>query len=159
MDYVVGPWLRTVDPMESTIPPISELVLVSRLVSIPADHLGPVLGSIDLAVDLGDAGSLVLTEPFALAPGGLPTWRTRGRLHARAGLVRSTRVEVAVTTWSGRASQLWVVPTSTSPHRWGRRRLRRYFELAHLAADALEHRLRQLGRAVAEPHEDLATAA
>ena len=91
-------------------------------------------------IPLGDAGALEVTEPFQPDPG------TRGRLAcsrsspAAPAYGARTRVEIALSAWAGRASELVVRPVSRSPHHWGQRRLGRYRRLAPLLADEIVRR-------------------
>jgi hypothetical protein len=84
---------------------------------------------------VGTEGAFTIDNPFELVasyPG--PTWRAQGRLFAR-GSRAVARVEIEVAAWSGEATELTVRPVARHPERWGRRRLRRYFSLAHDSAD------------------------
>ena len=84
---------------------------------------------------VGSEGALTIDRPFHLVasyPG--PTWRAEGRLFAR-GSRAVARVELEVAAWSPEATELTVRPIARHPERWGRRRLRRYFGLAHDSAD------------------------
>ncbi len=131
---------------------IGDLVTVSRLVTVPIDKVGTVLGDGPawpgpLALDLGDAGTLELTDPFTQEPREATTWRAEARLRGRGlRLARYTRVQLEVSAWSEGASQLVMRPVARSPHTWGSRRLRQYFDLSHQAADQLELGLRRLVR-------------
>jgi hypothetical protein len=65
----------------------------------------------------------------------LPTWLGSARLlTSRHRLV--ARVELEVSIWSHDATSLILRPVARNPARWGSRRLRHYFALAHLGADA-----------------------
>jgi hypothetical protein len=87
----------------------------------------------------GSRSALVIESPFEPAVG---EWRAYGRL-VNAGWAppRDERVELVISAWSETAAELRVVPHSTHFRRWGARRLRRWFRLAHEAADALAERL------------------
>ena len=90
--------------------------------------------------------ALRLDEPFrAVRDSWYPRWRATAALldeHGRA----ATTVELEVGAWSADASRLQLRPTSRHPERWSRRRLRRYFALAHLAADQTASALGELTR-------------
>ncbi len=90
-------------------------------------------------VSLGRRGSLRLDEPFEhRGPEDAGTWETRGRVTGRGPrIARFSRVEVVIAPWSTDAAQLRVLPRSRFLARWGERRQRRYFDLAHAAADRL----------------------
>jgi hypothetical protein len=84
---------------------------------------------------IGSDGALTIDTPFRLvssSPG--PLWRASGRLFSR-GPRAVARVELEVSAWSGNATELTVRPVSRHPERWGARRLRQYFSLAHDGAD------------------------
>ena len=138
-------------------PQLSTLVVVSRLIKVPIDDIGPALGG-DGAVGRGTApialdgaGSLVLTTPFTWAE-RTRTWRGQGRLYGRGlRLTRFTRVEIEVTAWSRQASDVSLRPVARSPHTWGLRRLRRYLDLAHRAAEVLDRALARPAGVPAEP--------
>jgi hypothetical protein len=98
-------------------------------------------GLADLA--LGERGRLTVSAPLRRTGGSHPTWHGRGRLHGRGPrIARSTPVELELRAWSATSVELRLRPTSRAPWRWGRRRARRYFDLAHLAADQLAAGLR-----------------
>lgn len=88
---------------------------------------------------LGDCGTLRLDGRFDRGSRDLgDLWTARGRVVGRGPrLVLFSRVDVLVTPWSTDACELRVVPCSRSLHRWGARRLHRYWRLAHAAADLL----------------------
>jgi hypothetical protein len=84
---------------------------------------------------VGSDGALTIDTPFRLASSyPTPSWRATGRLFAQ-GSRAIARVELEVAAWSNTASELTVRPIARRPERWGRRRLRRYFALAHDSAD------------------------
>jgi hypothetical protein len=63
----------------------------------------------------------------------------RGRLvSAGPRLPRCARVDIEISATSSRTVELLVRPRSRHIHRWGTRRQRRYFRLAHAAADHLQ---------------------
>ena len=84
---------------------------------------------------VGREGALTIDQPFHLvASYPRTTWRAEGRLFG--GSTRAVaRVELEVAAWSGEATELTLRPIARHPERWGRRRLRRYFALAHESAD------------------------
>jgi hypothetical protein len=84
---------------------------------------------------VGTEGALTIDTPFRLIVSyPAPSWRATGRLFAQ-GSRAVARVELEVAAWSTDASELTVRPVARHPERWGRRRLRRYFALAHEGAD------------------------
>jgi len=91
-------------------------------------------------IALADDAVLRLEEPFGVA---FPvfgvdgaSWATRASIRTPRGRVLE-RVELELNIWDEHASELLVRPCARAPHRWRAHRLRRYFRLAHLAADAL----------------------
>lgn len=148
-------WVAPPDPTRRAT--IGDLVVVTRLITVDMDRLGFALAGATAppmppAIPLGDAGALVVTEPFRRVDGTRAAWRASGRLYGRGPrLARYTRVELEVSAWSDKASELVLRPVNRSPHHWGLRGLRRYTALAHLAADELERRLRHPLRARVEP--------
>jgi MFS family permease len=91
------------------------------------------------SVSLGACGALRLDGRIDPSSGGTrDQWSACGRVVGRGPrLVRFSRIDVVITPWSSDACELRVVPRSRFVHRWGERRLRRYWRLAHAAADAL----------------------
>ncbi len=84
---------------------------------------------------IGTEGALTIDTPFRLtASYPAPAWRATGRLFAR-GSRAVAGVELEVAAWSTETSELTMRPVARHPERWGRRRLRRYFALAHDSAD------------------------
>jgi len=49
----------------------------------------------------------------------------------------SVELEIEINAWDPSSTEVVVRPRARHPYRWGGRRLRRYFEVAHLTADAL----------------------
>ena len=91
-------------------------------------------------IELADDAVLRLDEPFGVA---FPvfgvegaSWAAHASICTRRGRLLE-RVEVELTIWDEHATELLLRPCARSPHHWLGRRMRRYFRLAHLAADAL----------------------
>ena len=92
-----------------------------------------------MTLGLESEGLFTLQAPFRegsfpyenalLAPGVL----TSSHGH-RIALIR-----LEITAWSDEATALALRPLSTRPDHWHPRRMRHYFALAHLAADAVAH--------------------
>ena len=98
-------------------------------------------------VDLGENGSMFVAEPLhPVAPFSsrqpMPTWCTRANLLTPRGRLVAT-VEVEVSMWAHDATSVSLRPVARHPERWPAWRLRRYFALAHLAADATSWLLAQ----------------
>lgn len=121
-----------------------EFDVVARRVNRSPSSLGRLLSnprvvSAGEKVPLGTGGELRLDAPFELdVRGPSDGWRTRGRLIGRGPrLVPYSRVDVLIAPWSEHSCELRVEPRSRHLHRWGAQRLRRYYRLAHAAADHL----------------------
>jgi hypothetical protein len=97
----------------------------SALLANVAKQLPLVMGQLHLD------GPLVSTGDRAL-----PSWEAAGRLYGvRSYLRKSTRVEIELSAWSPRSSELRLRPVTRRVASWGRRRQRRYFRFAHRSAD------------------------
>jgi hypothetical protein len=133
--------LAALDRDWGPVPPVT--AAVTRVVGASFGDLSALLDDHDVQerlaeVSLGDLGRLTIDLPLRRIDGPYQAWRGRGRLHGRGPRVaRSTRVDLELTPWSATAVELRLLPTHPHPSRWGRRRLRRYLDLAHLAADQL----------------------
>jgi hypothetical protein len=100
--------------------------------------------AVDSTVGLGPEGELRVETPWrpALCWHTL-SWRANGRLvNGRGHLV--ARVEIEVGEWSDDASRLQVRPRARRFERWTGRRIKRYFPLAHGAADQTARELNAL---------------
>jgi hypothetical protein len=122
-----------------------DVAVVSRRIGVPVALLEVLFDDPDLhdrlaTVDLAGRGLLTVDQPIAPTRSLIPTWGGAGRLHGRRR-IRSIPVTIEVSAWSAGVSELRVSPAAVRPHRWPNRRLRRYFELAHAAADELVRRL------------------
>jgi RimJ/RimL family protein N-acetyltransferase len=77
----------------------------------------------------------------AIVPGH-ESWRTTARLLTPRGR-QVARLEIEVGTWAPGSVLIQLRPLDRRPHRWGARRTRRYFALAHAGADRLEQVLNE----------------
>jgi hypothetical protein len=85
-----------------------------------------------------DVAALEFDAPFTAMGGAtVPGWRTTGRIHMGGFAGRSTKVDVECNGWSTDSIELRVRPVTRRVARWGRRRQRHYFELAHRSIDEL----------------------
>jgi len=88
----------------------------------------------------GDDAVLRLEQPFGVTfpVFGLEgaSWRAPASICNRQGR-RLEHVEIELNVWDEHATELVVRPCARSPYNWRARHLRRYFRLAHEAADAL----------------------
>jgi hypothetical protein len=106
------------------------------------------------ALPLDRLGGLVIEEPLLRAHcSGVPGWRASGRLvrkvpSGRAGLRRLRsirpwsgrtfgRVDIEILPWSSTTTGVRLARRSPLPSYWSARRVRRYWALAHAAADRL----------------------
>jgi hypothetical protein len=122
--------------------PTSTFEVVTRRINQPTSLVQQVLldstvfGAGD-ALQLGPGGVLRIDKPFSAMPSD-PTraWQATGRLYGRGPrIVRYARVELEIAAWSDDASELRLLPVARHLTRWGTRRHRRYFTLAHDGAD------------------------
>ena len=99
-------------------------------------------------IPLSSAGSLAIDTPLRRTLGSYDlSYRADARLMTpRKRLV--AHIEIEVDPWSRSATRLQLRPAARHPERWSARRLRRYFVLAHQAAD---HTARELGSAARTP--------
>jgi hypothetical protein len=91
--------------------------------------------------DLDTEGlSVTLDRPFGLAfpPFGLAgaSWSVPATVRTGHGR-KVVELEIEINAWDPSSTEVVVRPRARHPYRWGGRRLRRYFEVAHLTADAL----------------------
>src|SRR5262249_5470327 len=88
---------------------------------------------------LGRLGTLVIEQPLLRTVWfGLAGWRASGRLVGRGWRARNFGgVALDISPWSPTAIQIRLARQSPFPSYWGARRVRRYWALAHAAADQL----------------------
>jgi hypothetical protein len=98
------------------------------------------------AVELPEGGHVDVTLPMRRAgwhPIGRPDLvpaRTSGRLRSRKNRIVCP-VEIELAAWSRDVTELSLRPAIRSPHTWGARKLGRWFQHAHAAADTLRGEL------------------
>jgi hypothetical protein len=125
--------------------PSSTFEVVARRINQPTSLVQHALFDSTLfgatTLHLGTVGVLRIDEPFsAIQSGRAPTWQATGRLYGHGPrVVRFNRVELEVAVWSDDASELRLRPVARGVTRWGARRQRRYFALAHESADFILH--------------------
>ncbi len=127
-------------PRPHTSVAIHDAVVISRRIGTSPLRLGTLLAGHSPAglrgsVALGDRGHLVLDRPFAPETATHAAWSTTGRLRGAGRSERDEPIDLVLSAWSAEAVELRIRPKSAHAYRWGRRRLRRYFDLGHLAAD------------------------
>jgi len=94
---------------------------------------------------LEDEGTLLVDEtPRSTRPTamGHESWRTTARLLTGRGRLVS-RLDIEVSAWAPGSVIIQLRPLDCRPQRWGTRRTRRYFTLAHAGADRLERLLNE----------------
>jgi hypothetical protein len=114
-------------------------------------------------VTLGIDGAADLAEPFRpMTPWSgrqsSPSWCAQAMLLSTRGRVVAT-VDIEVSMWSHDTTGLQLRPVARRPERWSSRRIRRYFALAHLAADETARLLAQRTRETRELIEIAAAVA
>jgi hypothetical protein len=98
----------------------------------------------DAEFALGSDGRLHVDQPLRMTVGSYTlSWRAQARLLNGRGH-RVARVELEVDAWSNDATRLQLRPVARHPERWSAQRLRRYFVLAHRAADHTASRLNEI---------------
>ena len=87
----------------------------------------------------GDRTVMTLDDAFGVTfpPFGLEgaSWLAHATVRTRRR--RIARLDIEINEWDPGSTELVVRPRARRPWRWGRRRLREYFRVAHLTADAL----------------------
>ena len=100
--------------------------------------------AVDTHIDLGETGELQVETPWRPARCWHSlSWRANGRLVNRRGHLVA-RVEIEVGEWSDDATRLQVRPRASRIQRWTGRHIKRYFALAHNAADQTARRLNDI---------------
>jgi hypothetical protein len=91
------------------------------------------------------AGALSIDAPFKQGDDLAPTWRTTGRLYGSGPrLARYARVEIEVSAYDASGCELRLRSRCRHLYRWGRRRQRRYFDVAHRSADSIVATIEQI---------------
>jgi hypothetical protein len=98
-----------------------------RLARYEAQHRRVGLGAIGAVCDIRCCPSQCHTAEVLHLSGRL--------VGSGARLIRFTRVDIEISAVSPGTLELRMLPRSLHIHGWGRRRQRRYFRLAHAAAD------------------------
>src|SRR5262249_3619887 len=81
---------------------------------------------------------LRIDTPFTRMRGTPALWRANGRLFDRTSrFARGTSVELELSAWSTRVTELRIRPVSRRVPNWGPSRCGRYFDLAHDIVDRL----------------------
>jgi hypothetical protein len=119
----------------------SDPVVVRRINTTPAElaHRVVSVGGPPARLALGRLGELrVDSHPRHDPSDSAPVWQMRSRLvGAGPRIALFSRVDIEISPASSRSVELRVLPRSRHIHRWAARRRRRYFQLAHAAADRL----------------------
>jgi hypothetical protein len=137
--------LFTPPPMAQCGEHWAEPDVVARRIDSPLSHVASVLSD---GLARGGHGELLLPNGWALRFDGpfvaawcgvLDGWRAEACLiSTRSRCAPSYRVIIEIAPWSDHTSELTILLRySRATQRWGRRRLDRYFEVAHHCADDL----------------------
>jgi hypothetical protein len=93
-----------------------------------------------VSLDLGtDNARVRLDRSFGVTfpPFGLDgaSWLAPATVRSRRGRT-IVRLELEINVWDAKSAELVLRPCAPRPYRWSGRRIRRYFQLGHAAADA-----------------------
>jgi hypothetical protein len=120
--------------------------VLERRINRPPSRIGIALTDgreLTRALACAEQGVLMLDGPLRFVPHSLhPSWRATGQLVSHRGRA-GTRIAVRVELGDDNEGRLYLRPLAPHPERWGRRRLRAYFGLAHMAADQTVHEIRK----------------
>jgi len=136
MTIVIGAGIRFLDPPTWSDPGVTRRIGTTATSLARRIDGDPGLRRIRLA----RRGELRVQQPARPDPAGSTTrWHAGGRLvGAGPRLARSTRIDIEVSAGSPGTVEVRLVPRSRHIHWWAPGRQRRYFQLAHAAADELE---------------------
>jgi hypothetical protein len=136
MTVVIGAGFRSLEPASWSDPGVTRRISASATRLAQRIDGDPGLRRIRVA----SRGELRVDEPARPDPVGSTTrWHAGGRLvGAGPRLACSTRIEIEVSAASSDTVDVRLVPRSRHIHWWATRRQRRYFQLAHAAADELQ---------------------
>jgi hypothetical protein len=136
MTLVIGAGLRSLAPPTWWDPGVTRRIGASATTLARRIDGDPGLRRIRL----DRRGELRVDQPAQPDPVGSTTrWHAGGRLVGSGPLLaRSTRIDIEVSAASSDTVELRLVPRSRHIHWWATGRQRRYFQLAHAAADELE---------------------
>ena len=125
--------------------------VLERRVNRPSDAVARALRNRSTVVPatgfaLGDQGTLLVDDvPRPSSPPIVPgkeSWRTTARLLTGRGRLVA-RIDIEVIPWTPGSVSIQLRPLDRRASRWGPRRTRRYFALAHAGADRLEQLLNE----------------
>ena len=93
---------------------------------------------------LPDGARLELERPFGVAfpPFGVDfaSWSAPASVYTGRGR-RAVKFDIEINAWDATSTEVLVRPRARHPSRWGGRRMRRYFDVAHATADAFTGRI------------------
>ena len=128
-------------PLPRAMATWSDPVVVRRIDTTPAEaaHRIAWVGNPYTRITLGRLGELRTDRHCRLDwPGSTGAWQIGSRLiGAGPRIALFSRVVIEICPASLRSVELRLLPRSRHIHRWATRRQRRYFKLAHAAADRL----------------------
>jgi hypothetical protein len=126
--------------------------VLQRRINLPLEAIERVLCAPHLVrggaeIDLGTDGMRMrLESPFGVMfpPFGFDraSWCAPATVRTPRGH-RIVQLEIEINAWDAGSTEVVVRPRARHPYRWSGRRLRTYFRVAHLTADALTHFLYQ----------------
>ena len=126
--------------------------VLQRRINLPLDRIERVLcaphlvrGGTELDLD-ADGMHARIESPFGVM---FPPFGVERASWCAPATVRTARgraimaLEIEINPWDARSTEVVVRPHARHPYRWSGRRLRAYFRVAHLTADALTCLLRE----------------
>ena len=126
--------------------------VLQRRVNVPLERIERVLCAPQLfrdgcQLDIGTDGlRLHLESAFDVMfpPFGIEhvSWYAPATVRTRRGR-RLVQLDIEINAWDMSSTEVLVRPHARHPYRWSGRRLRAYFRVAHMTADALTHFLRE----------------
>jgi hypothetical protein len=118
----------------------SDPVVIRRIDASPSEVAHRIVwdGEPPARLKLAELGELRLDRGGRADPSDADVWHISSRLvGAGPRIARFSRVDIEIRPSSSRAVELRLLPRSRHIHRWATTRHRRYFRLAHAAADRL----------------------
>jgi hypothetical protein len=135
--------------------------VLQRRINLPLDEIERVLCAPRLIrggseLTLGADGTRIrLESPFGVMfpPFGFEraSWCGPATVRSSRGR-RIVQLEIEINAWDAHSTEVVVRPRARRPYRWSGRRLRTYFRVAHLSADALTHYFREQAARQAATH-------
>jgi hypothetical protein len=127
-------------PLPPETPTWSDPVVVRRINTSPSEVAQRIVweGEPPARVPLAGLGELRVEGHGRPDPAAADVWQISSRLVGTGPrIARFSRVDIEIRPASSHTVELRLLPRSRHIHRWATRRHRRYFRLAHAAADRL----------------------